>query len=309
MKITNVKGLPEALVKAIELKPHNAPGSLSATTLLKNVKQILLTERHWDEIEEDVMDRFYMLIGTSMHKLLEHEGKNDFTEETMSQQIGGMTITGKIDLYNMEEGIIVDWKSCSVYKIIKGDFDDWRKQGLIYAWLLHKNGFLVKTCRFIAIMKDYSMRKARQSQSYPESPVYVYEFAVTEELLAEIEGFIERKISEYQRFAELPDDEIPVCTKEERWEDATVYSVKKTGNQKATKNFYSQSEAESFAAAKGKEFSVEKRPGEAKRCIDYCSCCTFCNHYRDNVEVSLTKEFEKVEAKAQGKEQTEEVSW
>ena len=309
MKITNVKGLPEALVKAIDTMPHNEPGSLSATTLLKNVKQILLMERHWDEIEEDVLDRFWALFGTAIHKLLEHEGKNDFTEETMAKEINGITVTGKIDLYNMEDGIIVDWKSCSVYKIIKGDFDDWRKQGLIYAWLLHKNGFPVKTCRFIAIMKDHSSRKARQSSSYPKTPVYVYEFAVTEEGLKEIEGFIERKISEYQRFAELPDDEIPVCTKEERWEDPTVYSVKKSGNQKATKNFYSLSEAESFAASKGKDFFVEKRPGEAKRCIDYCSCCAFCNHYRDNVEVSLMKAFEEVEAKAQGKEKPEEVSW
>lgn len=310
MKITNVKGLPEALVKALDVQPHNAPGSLSATTLLKNVKQILLTERHWDEIEEDVLDRFWALYGSTMHKLLEHEEANDFTEETMSHQISGMTITGKIDLYNMEKGEIVDWKSCKVYKIIKGDFEDWRKQGLIYAWLLRKNGFLVKTCRFIAIMKDHSPYEARYQKSYPETPFYVYEFPVTEEALIEIEAYIESKIAEYKQFAEQADDEIPVCSKEERWETQTVYAVWKKENKKATKNFYTQAEADAFAAIKGKDFYVEVRPGEAKKCSTYCSCKKFCNHYRDNVEATLMKAFEEVEAQAKAKEDSqEEVSW
>ncbi|MDR2785683.1 MAG: hypothetical protein LBB83_07190 [Treponema sp.] len=100
MKITNLFGLPEALVNAVSVRPHNAPGSLSATTLLKNMKQILLTERHWDELEEDVLDRFWALFGSAIHKLLEHEGENDFSEESMFCEFAGIKVTGQIDLYN-----------------------------------------------------------------------------------------------------------------------------------------------------------------------------------------------------------------
>jgi hypothetical protein len=67
LKITNLFGLPKALVNAVSVRPHNDPGSLSATTLLKSMKQILLTERHWDELEEDVLDRFWALFGSAIH--------------------------------------------------------------------------------------------------------------------------------------------------------------------------------------------------------------------------------------------------
>lgn len=283
MKITNLFGLPEALVNAVSVRPHNAPGSLSATTLLKNMKQILLTERHWDELEEDVLDRFWALFGSAIHKLLEHEGENDFSEESMFCEFAGIKVTGQIDLYNMATGEIEDWKSCSVYKIFKEDFDDWRKQGLIYAWLLHKCGFLVKTCRFIAIMKDHSMRKARHSPSYPKHPVYVYEFPVNEYGLNEIEAYLENKITEYKRLKDVLDDDIPFCTTEERWEKATKYAVQKSGAKRAYKLLDTQEEAEKIAGDMGKGYVVEKRPGEAIRCMDYCSCAAFCNYYHDNV--------------------------
>jgi len=283
LKITNVMGLPEALVKAIETKPHNAPGSLSATTLLKNTKQILLTERHWDELEEDVLDRFWALFGSAIHKMLESEGKDEFAEESLSFELDGIVITGRIDNYNMKTGEVTDYKSCSVYKIINQDFTDWRRQGLEYAWLLHKNGFLVKTCTFIAITKDHSMRKARHSSSYPKVPVYVYQFEVTEEGLTEIEAFMKGKIAECKKFSDVADDDIPPCTMEERWESPTTYAVMKEGNKRAFKVLKSLDEAEKIAADKGNGYSVETRPGEAKRCMDYCSCNTFCNYYREHV--------------------------
>jgi len=282
MTITNIAGLPEALVKAVSIRPHNDPGRLSATTLLLNAKQILLTARHWDEMEEDVLDRFWALFGTAIHKMLESEGVDEFTEEFMPHELDGIVITGRIDNYNMATGVITDYKSCSVYKVINQDFLDWRRQGLIYAWLLHKNGFLVKTCRFIAIMKDHSARKARYRQSYPKIPVYVYEFPVTEEGLAEIEAYMKGKIADYKRFQELPDDDIPPCTPEERWEKPTLYAVKKLGAKRAYKLCNTLEEAEKIAGDM-KGYTVETRPGESTRCMDYCSCCGFCNYYRDNV--------------------------
>jgi hypothetical protein len=283
LKITNILGLPEALVKAMSVKPHNEQGHLSATTLLLNPKQILLTSRHWDELEEDVIDRFWALFGTAIHKMLESEGKDEFTEEYISYELDGIVITGRIDNYNMKTGDITDYKSCSVYKIINDDFTDWRRQGLIYAWLLHKNGFLVKTCRFVAIMKDHSMRKARYQQSYPKTPVFVYEFPVTDSGLEEIEIFLKSKIAAYKQYHEIADNDIPPCSAEERWVKPTTYAVKKIGNKRAYKVLDNYAEAEKIAGDMGTGYAIEKRPGESTRCMDYCSCCEFCDFYRDNV--------------------------
>ena len=282
MKITNIHGLPEALVKAVSIRPHNDPGRLSATTLLQNPKQILLKARHWDELEEDVLDRFWALFGTAIHSMLESEGEHEFTEEFMSQVLDGITVTGRIDNYNMQTEVITDWKSCAVWKIVNKDFLDWRRQGFIYAWLLHKNGFPVKTCRFIAIMKDHSMRKARHQPSYPKLPVYVHEFPVTAFGLEEIESFLKSRIETYKKFKDMADDEIPPCTPEERWDKPTKYAVIKDGAKRAYRLFDTQEEAEKVAGDM-KGYSVEYRPGESTRCIDYCSCNEFCNYYRDNV--------------------------
>ncbi|MDR0476166.1 MAG: PD-(D/E)XK nuclease family protein, partial [Treponema sp.] len=231
MRITNKMNLPEALVKAVTVRKHNDPGRLSATTLLNGTKQIILTDHHWDDLEEDVADLYYAISGSAVHSVLEKdEGADEFTEEFISYELDGITVTGRIDNYNMRTGVIADWKNVKVFKIKIQNFEDWRKQGLIYAWLLRKNGFEVKTCRFIAFIKDHSKWEAKRDSSYPKAPVYVKDFAVTEEGLEEIEAFMKGKIAEYKQHREMADDDIPPCTPEERWDRPTKYAVMKGNN-------------------------------------------------------------------------------
>ena len=64
MTITNKLGLPEGFVRACETTAHNRPGHVSATTLLKGTKEIVLTQRHWDELEDDVADRVWAIWGS-----------------------------------------------------------------------------------------------------------------------------------------------------------------------------------------------------------------------------------------------------
>jgi hypothetical protein len=275
--------LPDGFVKAISLRQHNLPGRLSATTLLNGVKHIQLTKRHWDELVEDAADHAYAVFGSAVHKILEEEGADEFSEESMSFEVDGVVVTGRIDNYNMKEGVISDFKTCSVWKVKFQSFDDWRRQGLIYAWLLIKNGFEVKTCRFIAMIKDHSKRDAKRDSSYPLCPTYVYEFPVTKTGLDEIETFIRGKIAVYTQHQETPDDDIPPCSPEERWDKPTKYAVKKEGRKTAVRVFDSRDEAEKMTADLGKGHYLEARLGESTRCMDYCSCAAFCSYYRDNV--------------------------
>jgi len=275
--------LPEALVKAVSIRRHNDPGRLSATTLLNGAKQILLTDRHWESLEDDVADRFWAIIGTVAHKALEHEGEHEFAEEFVSFDVDGVTVTGRIDLYNMAEEIITDYKTNSVWKIKFRDFGDWELQGMIYAWLLIKNGFKVKTCRFVSLIKDHSKRDAKRDPFYPQQPMFVYEFDVTPERLQRIETFIREKISLYKLCLEMADDDIPACSAKERWEKPTKYAVKKEGRKTAVRVMDTPEEAEKMVADLGKNHFVETRPGESVRCKDYCLCYNFCNFYRNNV--------------------------
>jgi hypothetical protein len=284
MIITNKLNLPAGLVKAVSTERHNAAGCISATTLLKGVKEIVLTERHWEDLQDDVSDRIWAIWGTAVHSLLEHEGETDFTEQEMSHKVDDITVTGRIDNYDMKNGVICDYKTASVWKVKFSDFSDWWLQGMIYAWLLRKNGFKVGKSRFIALLKDHSKTDAVRDHQYPVNPVYVYEFDVTFVNLMKIDTFIRNKVRDYSRSLELPDDAITPCNPDERWAKTTKYAVKKEGQKKAVRVFDDKESADFLVAELGKNHSVEKRPGESIKCQSYCLCCQFCNYYQDCVK-------------------------
>ena len=134
MKLTNVMNLPESIVRLCDVEPHNEPGTVSVTTLLKGTREIILERRHWNETTEDVSDRIWAIYGKVAHKLFEHETENSVAEERLTATVDGITITGRMDLYDLATNVIDDYKTASVWKIIKGDFEDWKRQGHGYAW-------------------------------------------------------------------------------------------------------------------------------------------------------------------------------
>jgi hypothetical protein len=289
MIITNKLNLPEGFVKAVSLEKHNAEGSLSATTLIQGVKQIILMDRHWDELEDDVSERIWAIFGSAVHSLLQSEGEYDFTEQEMSYKVGEITVTGRIDCYNMEKCIVDDYKTASVNKIKFGDFTEWYLQGMIYAWLLIRNNFPVKRIRFIALLKDHSKTDAMKDSQYPQVPVHIYEFPVTQQGLFKIGIFLKNKVEEYQRCVLLPDNDIPPCSPEERWEKQPKFAVKKNGQKRAVKLFDRKEEADLLAETKGQNHYVEFRRGESTRCRSYCLCKKFCSFYQESVISSLSE--------------------
>ena len=295
MKITNKLNLPEGFVKAVSTEKYNQPDSLSATTLIQGIKQIILTERHWEELEDDVADRIWAIWGQAVHSLLEIEGENDFTEQKMSFKIGKIAVTGTIDNYDMKHGVICDYKTASINKVRFKDFNDWYLQGMIYAWLLTKNNFPVSRCRFIALLKDHSKSEAMRDYQYPKEPVYIYEFPVTPQALFKIGVFIKNKVDEYQRYNALDDNVIPPCSPVERWERPPKFAVIKNGAKKAFRLFDKKEDANLLAETKS-DYYVEHRPGESIRCQSFCLCCRYCNHYRESVLTSKPKPKENLKA-------------
>lgn len=305
MKITNKYDYPKALVNIANLnnEPHNESNSFSATTLLKGVKEIVLETRHFDEIEMDVSDMTWTIFGTAVHSLAEKEtSEEDGTSEmkvsyTLSkkelEKMGfqdvpyKVKITGRCDLYNEHTMLLQDYKTATTWKFIYNDFDDWTRQGLIYTWLLRKNGKVVSKVRFNALLKDWSQgdyeRSRMKGDYYPAHPITDFVFYPLESALESIEHFIFRKIKSILSvlIKNIPDDDIEPCDKEERWESPTKYAVMKNGRKTAVKLFENKEEAEELIKTDEKALFLETRIGVPKKCISYCIAHDYCSFYKN----------------------------
>jgi hypothetical protein len=175
---------------------------------------------------------------------------------------------------------VTDYKTCSVWKVVYGDFDDWRKQTLIYAYKLKEQGFDVTRADIIALMKDHVKTKAKFESGYPKFPVKKISFTFTEKDFAEIERFIIDKFAEIEKYEDKPDNELPVCTDKERFNKGDKYAVMKKGRKAALRLLDSYEDAEAWRDENGGD-CIEIRKGEDTKCLNYCSVCEFCSHYKE----------------------------
>lgn len=288
MRITNKLGLPTSIVKALESDYQYKPYQFSATTILQGIKSFLLMKRHSNEIEMDASEGLNMLLGTAVHNLLEgHATDEELAEDYMKVKVPNTfySVSGKYDLFNLETKELTDYKTCTIWKIKFKDFDDWKKQLLIYAWMLKQLGIEVKKARITAWIKDYSKSDYKlailKNEYYPEAAIINIDFNFTENDFIEIEKWIIDRFNKIQNSEYLGDDDIPICSEEERWYSGTKYAVMKNGNIKAIKLFNTEQEANDFAAT-NKDYYVVERKGIDRKCVDYCNACKFCNYYKEH---------------------------
>lgn len=105
MVITNKFNLPAPLVSAIKNDPYVHVGDISITSLIASPRKRQLELRHADEITEDASDRIWMLLGTSVHAILERaDTRNHLTEERLTAKVLGWTVSGQPDLLGEDDG-------------------------------------------------------------------------------------------------------------------------------------------------------------------------------------------------------------
>lgn len=270
------------------------PNTIRVTTLLKSTREILLTQRHWDEIEQDVSDMIWLLFGTAVHSILEAQPEQDteFKEERLTNpfQIRDKTynVSGKFDLFDYAKKEITDYKTTSVWKVIHQDFDDYRKQMLIYAYLLRLIGIDAKRGTVVMILKDHKKSSAKTELSYPAYPIAEKTFEFDDADFANIAEFVENKLIDIYNNEEVPDDELPLCTSDERWNSGTVYKVMKKGSKRSSKNFYeskgeSRIQAEMYKEEHGLSHVIVEY-GKDNKCEDYCLAAPYCNQYKSKQE-------------------------
>lgn len=279
--ILNSMGLPQPFVSACESDYKPTPRRYSATTLLKGTRQAILQRRHYAEIDTDASDMVFAILGRAVHKVLE-EGKaapDELQEGYLTVEMAnGYELSGIFDGYKSSERMVYDYKTCSVNKYKFNDWKDYRKQLLIYAWMLNENGFPCDRGQIVALFKDFSPTKAKRERDYPRHPVFVKTFDFTPDELRGVGEWLGLKFAEIEWAEKLPDDELPTCTPEERWATPEKHAVMKKGRKKAVKLYDDRAQADIHALEIGGY--VEHRPGIDRRCADYCSCCAFCDYYK-----------------------------
>lgn len=287
MKITNKLGLPSPFVEAVSRDYQYKDKQYSVTALLKGVREAILQRRHNDEIEQDCSEMAWAIFGTAVHSILENaqEMADELKETKLITELpNGYKLSGVFDLYKESTATVIDYKTATVWKVIYNDWEDYRKQLLIYCWQLRQIGFEANSGEIVAFLKDHSKSKAKYDSSYPQQPIYIKHFDFTENDFKEIEAFIIDRFEIIEACENLTDDELPICTPVERWHKDDTYAVKKEGRKTAIKVCNSSEEAYAYIADNNLDSKhyVEERLGADTKCEEYCSSCEYCSYWRQS---------------------------
>ena len=289
VKITNKLNLPQAFVSMAESDYQYKEKQYSVTTMLKGLKEMILERRYHGETEQDVADMIWMLFGQAAHHILEQsqESETEFKEEYLIVDMSnGYKLSGRLDLYCGKTKTVTDYKTCSVWSIIYQDFDKWKMQLLMYAWMLRRYGFECNKGEVVAIMKDHSKTKAKVDSSYPQLPVQRVTFSFTEQDFEYIDNYLQCRFAEIEELEKLSDNNIPHCSLEERWNKGNTYAVTKKGNKKAKRVLNDEAEAQAMSEQLGNDYFVAVRPGEDKKCAEYCRVNSHCDYWQKQMKVS-----------------------
>jgi len=302
MIITNKYDLPQAFVNLATEEYQVKPYEYRATSLLKGFKETLINRQFHDQITVDVSDMVWLLFGKAVHYMLEQEElkPTEVREQRLYMPFGDYTLSGQFDLYDYETKKLTDYKTASVWKIIHEDYDDWYRQGAIYAMLMEQHDMPVDTVEFVPFLKDHSKTKSLYQGDYPDHAVRKVKFNLTTDDIKWARQFVADKFEDIAMFEQMNVNDIPPCTEEERWQEPSTFAVMKEGRKSALKVEASEEDAWAWVEKKVKEkdlpkVNVEHRPGTNKKCLHYCFSSQFCNYYHHHVKPHIKpKQLEEV---------------
>jgi len=281
MKVTNKFGVPAPLLTLANAEYYSkGAASYSVTELMSPPKIRRLREQYDHNIETDVSDMLWSMLGSALHVVMERGVTEGWvSEERLFLEIDGVTISGAIDLqHNTAFGTeIIDYKMTSAWSVMR-EKAEWVQQLNIYKYLVEKTkGERVVSLKVCAFIRDFSRHDARDE--YPKAPIHMVDLPVWSN--EETEAYIKGRLEMHRNAKVAADlgDELQPCTDEERWTSETVYAVKREGRKTAIKLFKTIEEANELAE-KEKGY-VETRPGEPKRCTgNYCSVADWCQQFQ-----------------------------
>jgi len=273
MELTNKNGIPESVFHWLSMfnahneasrsesiaefeKKHGRTAALkiSVTSLIKPTREVVLMDRHREEMSREASDIFDAVIGTAVHDSFDKMPMRDNEEREvrLGQEIVGVLVHGQFD--NVLNGVLSDYKTMKVGGYIFGDREfEFTAQLSSYRLLyfLEKGIMLNDVGKIIMLFTDWRDREfATKKYGWGDAPNYPQR---SQELLLKLwdrsqtEKWMIRRVTEYKLASMVPDDELPPCTDEERWFRENKKTHKKT-----------------FA-----------------KCEKYCSAAPFCNQEKE----------------------------
>lgn len=291
MKITNKHGVPETLV-SLANKQYYSKGNAnySVTEIISPPRIQRLRMRHNDEMEQDVADMLWQLLGSALHVVAERGEHPDYiTEERLNASVDGVILSGAIDIQKVTpQGIIItDYKFTSAWALRQDKFE-WEAQQNIYAWLVNKvKEKPVVGVQICALIRDWSRREASVKADYPQAPIQVIDLPQWD--LERTEAYIKERITLHMD-SKVQDDwgeDLPLCTAEERWIRGDAWAVMLKGKKRAFRVFDNEEGAKNLVASLHGNTGacIEKRAGEAIRCTgDFCGVSKWCNQYQESLK-------------------------
>jgi len=292
VKYTNKHNVPQEIINAVHNDSYSrGKATISATGLLQPPRIRLLAQEHYEELTIDISDEIWKLLGQSVHTILERaneENEDTITEQRMYAIVKDWTISGQTDSIDIKNNILKDYKITSAWSIVSALQDgkkDWEQQLNIYAYLYKQNtGKTIDQLNIIAIARDWNRNQyLRSGGDYPPSPITVLNIDLWSD--EEQQAFIEERVSIHQE-AEvqyLINDELPLCTDEERWRRKDTYRVEKKGRKTAVRVLDTREEADEYIGGHkdSKLLKVVEAKGECVRCANYCDVAEFCNQHNE----------------------------
>jgi hypothetical protein len=312
-RFANVSEVPLALAVflASDFYDHDDdPFTVSATTLLKPLRQIILPSRiPAGEGLVNLADMMNNRMGTAIHDGIEKAWMTNhqvameaiglpqrvidriainppdeqlasnpdlipvYLEQRLSRQLGKWKITGKFDFIG--EGKVQDFKSTSTFTYMKQTSSDkYAQQGSIYRWLDPKK-ITQDQMDIHYIFTDWKPAMAKTDPNYPPKRFHTQTFNLMN--LAETEGFIRRKLALIEQYWDAPEEEIPQCDDDELWRSEPVFKYYKNPEKTArsTKNFDTMQDAMLRLSEDGNVGIVKEVPGQVTAC-KYCPAFAAC---------------------------------
>lgn len=211
-------------------------------------------------------------------------------EITMQLDVGGYVISGTLDLYDKQTGILYDYKFCSTFQYTSpGNNMKWGYQTNIYAYMLQEqHGFTVTAIKVVALFRDWNKYGFIKNKDYPDRQVKEINIRLLPK--EDIFRYILQRVKLHR---DAEEGIVPDCTGEERWATADSFAVKQGTVKRAIRVFDNKPAADTFIienknayeipGGKGKLW-IEVRPGESRRCKEYCPVAQFCEQRKRELE-------------------------
>lgn len=282
MKVTNNWNVPEPLVTLASREYYSKGASqYSVTELLAPARVKRLREQYKDELEQDVTDMMWQMLGSALHVVMERGITPGWiSEERLFTDIDGVVLSGQIDLQEeTPDGVVLyDYKFTSAWAVMQEKVE-WEEQLNLYGWLVQTvRRRKVAGLRICALIRDWSRHEVGK-EGYPQKQIHVLELPLWDYETAT--KFVRERLNLHRDSKVSADlgEKLPECSPQDRWQSETTYAVKREGRKTAIRVLKDLSEATQLAE-KEKGY-VETRPGEPKRCTgNYCGVAQFCDQYR-----------------------------